>query len=268
MPDEFTHIVMYSGGIGSWAAARRVIEKHGADNVKLLFTDTRIEDQDLYRFLRESAASLGAELIEIADGRTPWELFFSIGYMGNTRADPCSKVLKRDIADRWLKEHYTPENCIVYVGIDWSEQHRFLGNDKGKAGLQKRKLPWKYEAPLIEAPYLTKEDIIEALEQSGIAPPRLYKMGFPHNNCGGFCIKTGHAQFELLYRAFPDRFKHHEKMEQRFREMKGRDLAILRDRRGGVTKPFPLSKLRERIEKQPDLIDKFDFGGCGCFIDD
>lgn len=46
------HIVNYSGGVGSWAVAKRVIARHGAENTTLLFTDTLIEDSDLYRFLK------------------------------------------------------------------------------------------------------------------------------------------------------------------------------------------------------------------------
>ena len=49
------HIVFYSGGLCSWATAKRVVEKHGKENVLLLFTDTLIEDEDLYRFISETA---------------------------------------------------------------------------------------------------------------------------------------------------------------------------------------------------------------------
>ncbi len=38
------HVVMFSGGAGSWATARRVIDR-GLDPV-LLFADTRMEDED------------------------------------------------------------------------------------------------------------------------------------------------------------------------------------------------------------------------------
>ena len=49
------HVVFYSGGLGSFATALRVIEKYGTDNLTLLFTDTLIEDYDLYRFIIETA---------------------------------------------------------------------------------------------------------------------------------------------------------------------------------------------------------------------
>jgi 3'-phosphoadenosine 5'-phosphosulfate sulfotransferase (PAPS reductase)/FAD synthetase len=53
------HIIFYSGGIGSYFAAKRVLEKHRPEDVILLFTDTLIEDKDLYRFLDETSKKLG-----------------------------------------------------------------------------------------------------------------------------------------------------------------------------------------------------------------
>lgn len=54
------HVVMFSGGAGSWAAAKRVAERHGTADLTLLFTDTLMEDEDLYRFLHEAAAAVSS----------------------------------------------------------------------------------------------------------------------------------------------------------------------------------------------------------------
>jgi hypothetical protein len=51
---------MFSGGIGSWAAAKRVAAEHGTDRLVLLFSDVKGqtmdphvgEDEDTYRFIR------------------------------------------------------------------------------------------------------------------------------------------------------------------------------------------------------------------------
>jgi len=69
------HVVPFSGGIGSWAAAQRVIAEHGTSDLVLLFADTRVEDVDLYRFLDDSAAQIGVPVTVVADGRTPFQLF-------------------------------------------------------------------------------------------------------------------------------------------------------------------------------------------------
>ena len=43
-PAGTLHVVQCSGGIGSWAAAMRVAEEHGTDNLILLAADTKAED--------------------------------------------------------------------------------------------------------------------------------------------------------------------------------------------------------------------------------
>jgi hypothetical protein len=253
------HVVMYSGGIGSWAAAKRVAEQHGTERLTLLFTDTKTEHPDTYRFLRESAANVGGELVEIADGRTIWEVFRDERFLGNTRADPCSRILKRELADRWLAEHRTPEDTRVYVGIDWSEIHRW-------ERLAERKKPWVYLAPLCKPPYLLKADMHEWAEREGLRQQELYRQGAFHANCGGGCVKMGQGGFARLLHSIPETFRAWEENEEALRALLG-DISILRDRTGGDTKPLTLRALRERIEAgyQPDL---FAIGGCGCFVDE
>jgi hypothetical protein len=252
------HVVMFSGGLGSWAAAKRVVERHGKQDVTLLFCDTLIEDEDLYRFLDEAAANVGAPLVRITDGRTPFQVFRDRRFLGNSRVDPCSEELKRNLADRWMKEHFTPENCVRYVGIDWSESHRF---DR----IEARLAPWKVEAPMCDAPYMMKPQIIDWLRQEGVEPPRLYALGFVHNNCSGTCVKAGQAQWKRLLDVFPERYADWERQEEEIREQLGKDVSILTDRAGGTGKrPLTLRQFRERVQAGHEY-DLFDWGGCGCF---
>lgn len=252
------HVVMFSGGVGSWVAAKRVAEEHGTEDLTLLFADTLIEDADTYRFLREAADNVGGQFVRIADGRTPWEVFRDVRYLGNTRADPCSLHLKRDLCDRWLEEHRDPSDTVVYVGVDWSEAHRY-------ERLRERKLPWVYKAPMCDPPYLTKDEMHEWAEREGLAKQRLYRLGMPHANCGGGCVKMGHGGFARLYYADPCRFAEWEANEEAMRDLLG-DVSILRDRRGGETTPLTLRGLRKRLDAGGQ-VDMFDIGGCGCMVD-
>lgn len=254
-----THIIMFSGGVGSWATAKRVAERHGTDNLILLFADTKMEDEDLYRFLDEAAEDVGGQLVKVAEGRDPWEVFFDVRYLGNSRIDPCSRILKRELLRKWLEKHHKPEETIVYIGIDWTEEHRYNRALKYWD-------PWTCKAPMCEAPYVSKKDLFAQLEDVGIALPRLYHMGFPHNNCGGFCIKAGHAHFKLLLEKMPERYLEHERKEEEFRQMTGKNVSILKDRRGGTVKPLTLAALRERVQKENcEGVDEQEWGGCGCF---
>ena len=255
-----THVVMLSGGVGSWAASKRVVAVQDTENRVLLFADTKTEHPDTYRFLRESAANVGGTLVEIADGRTIWEVFRDVKFLGNSHVDPCSRILKRDLADRWLADHYSPESVIVYVGIDWTEEHRFIR-------LRERRLPWVYQAPLCDPPYLSKLQLHEWAAREGLQQQFLYRIGAPHANCGGGCVKMGQGGFANLYRKAPELFAEWEQREIEMRAQLG-DVSIMKDRRGGKTKPLTLTMLRIRVEADGRCDDEFDFGGCGCMIDE
>lgn len=253
------HVVMFSGGVMSWAAARRVAEQHGTASLTLLFADTSMEDADLYRFVAEAAANVGGELVTLRDGRTPWQVVHDERYL-NHHAAPCSRVLKRELADRWVKDNCDPADTVRYVGFDWTELHRLAAMRAALPG-------WRVEAPMTEPPYLNRTDLFNLLAAAGIELPRLYRLGFRHNNCGGFCVKAGQGHFAHLLRTLPERYAEHEAEEEAFRQFIGKDVSILRDRVGGDTKPLTLRELRERIQSAPQTIDLFDWGGCGCFTE-
>lgn len=253
----------------------------------LIFADTQMEDEDLYRFLgeavanvlewptpppikvlRELAAKIGeakispegcaGEFVMIADGRDPWEVMRDHNCIAKPRMDMCSQELKRDLLDKWREENTDAETCTVHFGMDWTECYRLERVSELLA-------PWKCASyATTERPILAKPKMLEWLRREGIRPPRLYEMGFPHNNCGGFCIKAGQAHFAHLLRMMPDRYRYHEGKEEEMRQRVG-DYSILRDRTGGTTKTLTLRQLRERIEAQGEF-DAFEWGGCGCAL--
>lgn len=257
------HIVLFSGGLGSWAAAKRLSNKlkkqhrHGRRNLILLFCDTLTEDEDLYRFLHEAAANVGGKLVVLKEGRDIWQVFFDQRYLGNSRRDPCSRILKRQLTDNWLTNHFTADNAILYVGIDWTEEHRY-------ARIKTLRAPWVVKAPLCEAPYLTKDQVKVWLAQEGIKVPRLYDLGFDHNNCGGFCVKAGQAHFKRLLDVLPERYAYHEAKEQEIRKYLGKDVSILRKQINGQRFNITLKELRESFNSGGSC-DPHDWGGCSCF---
>lgn len=291
------HIVFFSGGLGSWATAKRVIEKHGTDNTYLLFTDTLIEDEDLYRFMIETAGHFYgkdvASLIELTkdipktheqmddrkvfldelaskvreaipnfvwlnSGKDVWDVFYERNFLGNSRLAHCSHILKQDMSREYVFYEFSPTNTTLYLGIGWAEEHRT------KAPRENWK-PFKVEFPMCEEPLLTNIDHVKELEKIGITPPRLYAMGFSHNNCGGFCVRAGQGHFANLLKQNPELYLYHERREKEFREYIGKDVSILRKQRKGVRYNYTLEELRKDIENEQE-IDNNDIGGCGCFV--
>lgn len=260
------HIVNFSGGLCSFWAARRVVDRHGSDNVTLLFADTMMEDKDLYRFNQDAGELLGVPITRVADGRTPWQVFCDQGMIGTSRIPICTKALKKRILDQWRRQNRTPEDSIFYLGIDWTEAHRMDG-DSQRLGMRKAFLPWRVESPMMEEPFWDKARMQQEWVQLGKQLPRLYAMGFPHNNCGGFCVKAGHAHFAHLLKKMPERYAWHEAQEESLRAQVG-DYSVLNDRRGGgPRRTFTLRTLREMIERGERHYDEHDWGGCGCSVD-
>lgn len=222
------HVVMWSGGITSWATARHVIAEHGTAGVTLLFADTLIEDEDLHRWNRDASAQLGVPITRVADGRDPWQVFEDKRWLGNTRIAQCSLELKLKICRAWLdnQPNLTFGSTRLYVGIDWTETERLPAIVGGWA-------PWTTDAPLTRPPYRSKNDLFAEARAAGLTIPRLYELGFAHNNCGGMCVKGGQAQWLRLLKVFPERFARAEAAEERMRALLGKDVSILRDRTGG-----------------------------------
>jgi hypothetical protein len=255
-----THLVMLSGGAGSYLVAKGVAKKHNRKNVTFLFADTRVEEPSLYCFIEAVARKLRVKLVKIADGRTPWELFFDEGFIGNSRVPLCSKKLKRELLNNWRDKHCHPKRTTVYIGIDWTEAHRFERFKINSA-------PYKCEAPLINPPYLNKRQMVETCKQDGLPMGHLYEAGFSHRNCGGACVQAGQGQWANLYHHNPEWFWHNANKEKEFRLTTGKDVSILREQVKGQRQPLTLITLASRIE-QKKQVDMFDLGGCGCAVDE
>jgi hypothetical protein len=255
------HIVSFSGGAGSYCAAKRVIEQHGKENVHLVFCDVLIEDADLYRFIKEAADKLGCQLITLTDGRDPWDVFREKRWIGNTRTAHCSEELKSKPFYKWVQDNFSLDDCVIHLGMDWNEGHRL---DRAK----KRRPEFTLNAPLLEPPYYEKTDMLNVISGDGIKPPELYSYGFAHNNCGGACVKAGLGQWATLHKVKPDVYAKFEAKEAELLKDIPTTRPFLRKSKGNTQGYLSLSEYRKEYLENNIQLDMFDIGGCGCFSED
>lgn len=126
---------------------------------------------------------------------------------------------------------------------------------------------------------MSKEEMLLELDKIGIKRPRLYEMGFHHNNCGGFCVRAGFGHFAQLYEKLPDYYRRCEEYEQEVIKHIGKEVSILR--RSKVVKKYnpngtmykdkeitlvTLRDYRLELESKNVEVDYNDIGGCGCFV--
>ena len=322
--DMIDCIVMYGGGLTSYEAAKRAINRFGRESVEIWFADTRMEDEDLYRFNRDVEKLLDHPIRVFSQGLDVWDIFHRERFLGNSRIDPCSKFLKRVPLRKALEDQYPNWSCIECNG-DWTPRvndrieivnllkHKlvepvcekcFTLDDKyqravvnmrncleqyGPDSVQSRALiksiekriertsqegrfvrvvlgmdiiedcdrlhrassywkPFVNWFPLAEPPFLHKLNIIEELRSINIREPRLYRAGFAHNNCGGFCVKAGIGQMVHLLKEMPERYIMHENRELQFQRFIGRDVSILSQTIKGERHNLTLHNLRIRVE--------------------
>ena len=252
------YIVNLSGGLTSFEALRRTLDKHGKANTLAIFADTAAEHSDLYRFLDEQERYFGITIERTKDGRDPWQVAKDEGYITLRGMAPCSNILKRERIEGLIAGRYSQGEYTRVFGYEWSELDRM---DRLAASV----FPDPVWFPLSEPPYVDKCHIAAFLEQIGIAVPHLYELGFEHNNCDSLCFKAGQAHWAHVLFTRPDRYSYAEVKEEEVRQHLGKDVSILKDRRGGSTKPLTLCAFRHRLQADPNDYDKQEWGGCGCF---
>lgn len=251
------YISSISGGAASAVAHNRAIERYGKENVLPWFADTLYEDSDLYRFLSDLESFWDQEIVRSAVGKTPLEVSEDRHMIFNQRIAPCSDVLKITPFTNFVKEY--PKPVTILLGLDWSEQHRMKAPKENY-----EKIPGvKVDYPLMWKPY--NFDVFQTVRSWGIEIPRLYKMGFPHNNCGGRCFRQGISEWLRLRVHFPERFEHvkgWEAAQQAIGDAR-KDYAICRDQSGGEVKPLSLRDIEDR-ELQTENTIQEDLFACFC----
>src|SRR6056297_3350027 len=192
------NIVTLSGGATSAWVANYVL-KNIDSNAELVFTDPKWEHKDLYRFLLDLEAYWNVKIKWLEDGRTPEELFYQQGILGNNRMPVCSRILKGKVLQDYLKT--IDEEVTLYFGVDYDEQHRAVRIEKlySDIGI-------KCRFPLIEQEqFLIGNEIRKEIKYEwGIEPPELYNHGFSHNNCSGGCVRQGKKSWLLLLKTYPE----------------------------------------------------------------
>ena len=277
------YLVNFSTGLASFEATRRTIEQKGRENTTVIFCDVRGdaardshaappgsnwdgEDDDNYRFLADVEKLLGVEIVRLShpEGLGVWGAIFkhraiSIRGAGGLMFAPCARLLKMETADAYAAqiERETGDEITRVLGLTWMEDERVLrAREKIKSDV------W---FPLCDAPFVDNCHIAAWLEARDVQPPRSYRQGYKHSNCGSACIKAGLSQWAALLRDNRGRFLYNERQEAQFRAEINGDVAILRDQSGGTVTPLPLDQFRREVEAGTRKVNDLDWGGCGCF---
>ncbi len=190
------HVATFSGGVASAVMGKIVADENPANTV-LLFHDTKTEPEDNGRFRTEAAAYIGLPVTDVSDGRDIWQLFEDEKFLGNQRVTPCSRILKQETGDRWMRKHCP---CVVYLGYTVEEWRRAQ-----RMHVRADKKPWEVRFPLIEKRISKSECMSTVSECWGIRVPKMYEWA-DHANCVP-CVKGGLTYWGMVYLNAPDKWE-------------------------------------------------------------
>ena len=190
------HVVQFSAAsaVGPRPSGyRRTRHRH----LVLLVADTQIEDPDLWRFVHDSTVHIGVDptssLTAVPRSRSSTTNVSSVTVDWRRVRRSSSNVPAGRGCTR-----ADPADTVLYVGSTGRKPVAPLRSRHGWA-------PWTVRFPMCDPPYLSKEDMLDAARAAGLTPPRLYELGFSHNNCGGVCVGEAKHWLHLL-EVFPDRY--------------------------------------------------------------
>lgn len=263
------HVVNFSGGLCSFWAAHRVVQKYGPLDTVLLFADTLVESPNLYAFNVQCSELLGVPITRVSREMTPWQLFRKERMIANDRFPICSIRLKREVLNEWMESNFEMdhkqqvlfgEHAILYLGFDWTEEHR-------TRQMQQEHPNWTIKAPMQEGEIWDKCKMQREAEKLGLLLSPAYKHGFSHDNCGGGCVRAGISHWVHLYhvnRPVFDKWEQDEWETAEYLRLEGVEpLSMLKTQKNKETFNLYLRDLRKQIEAG-ERLPKDDWGGCGC----
>lgn len=233
------HVISVGGGLSSTVfLPMEVLKTVPAKDVVMVMAKLPNEDPDVWRLVKAAEDKFGIEVQMIGTNETPFDVFNRAAFLGNSRIDPCSDQLKREVMRNWVMKTYPLGTAILYTGIGAYEIDRQM-----KIVKRWKEAGYEMRMPLIDKPELTREYMMSQCLEMFEFIPRLYLMGFSHNNCGGACIKAGMKEWARLLYFLPDVYSWWAENERQWRLVHG-NYTILKRQIKGETNYMTLDEFR------------------------
>jgi len=185
---------------------------------EIWYASTGAEDADNARFMTDCERWFGqpVRVIRSKEYSSTWEVWERKRYLSGVAGAPCTGELK--VGPRLAEQRPDDIHIFGYTADS---------NDIRRAKIMRENWPdLNVEFPLIERG-LNKAACLAMLLNAGIAPPRVYAMGYPNANCIP-CVKAqSPAYWALVRKHHPCEFKRMAKLSLRL----GAKLARIRGQR-------------------------------------
>ena len=218
-------VCWWSGGITSAVACKISIDLFGKDNCQVIMIDTKNEDEDTYRFLKDCEKWYDKPITRITeigeDYKDIQDVWIKYKSLNVATGAICSTQLKRIARERWQEKN---DFDYQIFGFEFNKKEF-----NRATGLSKNHPKAKGIYPLLMMGY-DKDDCLDIVDKAGIEIPRMYKLGFRNNNCFKTgCVQGGIGYWQKMKREFPDKFENMADMEHKLTELRGEPVTMLKD---------------------------------------
>lgn len=197
----------FSCGAASAVAVKLAIEENSASHnplpVEIIYCHVKEEDEDNARFLQDCEDWFGQKVTVLRDKKydgSVVNVMRSRRFINSARGAPCTLHLKKEPARAFARDGDL--NVYGYTaGEEWRVDNWIDANNDRLIS-----------APLVDRE-LNKGAVLAIVERAGIKLPRLYAMGYDHNNCIG-CVKGGAWYWNKIRVDFPERFAQQLEIEE------------------------------------------------------
>lgn len=197
----------FSCGAASAVAIKLAIEENSAAKsplpVEIVYCHVQEEHEDNARFLRDCEQWFGHKITVLQDrryGGSVVNVMRARRFINSANGAPCTLHLKKEPAREFARDGDV--NVYGYTAGEEDRLDRWIDANNGR-------LVW---APLIDR-VLYKGTVLAMVKRAGLELPRMYAMGYDHNNCIG-CVKGGAWYWNKIRVDFPERFAQQMEIEE------------------------------------------------------
>jgi len=192
--------VWFSCGAASAVAAALTLKKYGRRyDVRLLNNPVKEEDSDNIRFKRDVEKWLGVKIEKVVNHNykscSAVDVWNKRAYMSGNAGAPCTLELKKMARQQYEMDHDIAFHVLGFTSEEVKRFENFKNNERPNS------------LPILIDAGMTKEDCYKFLQDAGIKPPRMYKLGYPNANCIG-CVKASSPTYwNHVRKVHPDIFE-------------------------------------------------------------
>jgi len=210
-------VVWFSCGAASAVAALLALKFYGPPRVQIVYCDTLAsEDSDNARFLADVSKWLHHPIHVIKSKKYDSidEVFEQERFMSGPKGARCTIEMKK--VPRF---NYQRPDDIHVMGLTLDEHKRIEDFEPRNPELT---CHW-----ILRDSFIRKKDCYRILREAGIDLPRMYSLGFEHNNCIG-CVKaTSPAYWQQIAKHYP---KHYARRARQSRDIGARLVRVNNER--------------------------------------